>query len=156
MLIYLAIPFGHKEAEVRNKRFHAANACAAQLMADGFDVFSPISHNIPIAKIDCRRGWVHWERNDSALLKVCDQLVVLCLGGWRESEGVAAEIAIAKACGKPIRYLVHEDELSDTVDWSREPDIEPDEDVPELPRLSFKPDPNCGCFQIYYFVQSWS
>lgn len=154
-LIYLAIPFGHKDVSMRDRRFHAANACAAQLMANGFNIFSPISHNVPIARINSLRGWVHWERNDTAILKACDQLLVLCLDGWRESEGVAAEIAIAKQEGMPIRYLVHEDEIADKTDFDRAAEAEPDEDPPELPRLSFNPDPDCGGFQIYYFVPDW-
>jgi len=31
-------------------------------------------------------------------------LVVLMLDGWKESEGVLAEIELAKKTGKPIRY----------------------------------------------------
>lgn len=154
MLIYLAIPFGHAEAEVRERRFHAANACAAQLMADGFEVFSPISHNVPIARINTLRGWVHWERNDSALLKVCDELVVLCLDGWKESEGVAAEIVLAKQLGKPIKYLYHEDELVDVNDYDAIDDNgidSPDYVMPELRSIRFNPDPDSGGFCIYYF-----
>ncbi|MCP4786571.1 MAG: DUF1937 family protein [Fuerstiella sp.] len=35
----------------------------------------------------------------------CDEVVVLTLDGWRNSEGVQAEVRIAAELGKPVRYL---------------------------------------------------
>jgi hypothetical protein len=42
-------------------------------------------------------------------LRRCDEVVVLMLDGWERSEGVQAEIRIAEALGKPVRYRAAED-----------------------------------------------
>lgn len=39
------------------------------------------------------------------MMAACDELVVLLLPGWRESEGVQAEIDLALELDLPIRYL---------------------------------------------------
>jgi hypothetical protein len=38
-------------------------------------------------------------------LRGCDEIVVLMLDGWEESEGVRAELAIAAELSLPIGYL---------------------------------------------------
>jgi hypothetical protein len=42
---------------------------------------------------------------DRRFLARCAELVVLAVGGWRESPGVQAEIRIASESGKPVRYV---------------------------------------------------
>ena len=50
-------------------------------------------------------GWSFWEPHDNEHLAHCEEVVVLRLDGWRESEGVQAELDAAAALGKPVRYL---------------------------------------------------
>jgi hypothetical protein len=38
-------------------------------------------------------------------LRRCDELVILTLDGWRENEGVQAEIRLAHELGEPIRHV---------------------------------------------------
>lgn len=47
MRVYLATPYSHPDPKVREARFQAVNAVAAQLMRDGHHVYSPISHAHP-------------------------------------------------------------------------------------------------------------
>ena len=46
-----------------------------------------------------------YKEQDLAMLAVCDELVVLMLPGWRDSVGVAAEIAAAEELNMPITYM---------------------------------------------------
>ena len=103
---YLAVPYRHKDPKVVEERFKLVNAVAAQMMEDGDFVFSPISHSHPIALAGNLPGdWAYWEKYDRAMLENCLRLVVLCLPGWRESEGVQAEMKIASELGLPVTYV---------------------------------------------------
>jgi nucleoside 2-deoxyribosyltransferase len=105
-MIYLASPYSHPDAAVREQRFRSACQAAARLMRNGEVVFSPIAHGHPIALHGLPTDWRFWERHDREQLNRCDEVVVLTLDGWRESEGVQAEIRIAGELGKPVRYLM--------------------------------------------------
>ena len=48
--------------------------------------------------------WEFWAEQDRRQLELCDEVVVLMLPGWRESEGVRAEVALAEELGKSVRY----------------------------------------------------
>ena len=102
-MIYVASPYSHPDANVRQQRFEAACRAAAGMIRAGHAVFSPISHSCPI----CSHGnlpedWAYWEHVDRELLAKCDRMVVLALPGWHESPGVRAEIEIARELSKPI------------------------------------------------------
>lgn len=102
MKIYLALPYTGREQE----SFKEANQTAADLMSQGHIVFSPISHTHPIA-VQCGLPghWEFWRQFDIAFIEWCDELYVLCSEGWERSKGVKAEIDIALALGRRVRYL---------------------------------------------------
>ena len=104
-MIYLASPYSHSDANIRQQRFEAVCRMAAELMRRGEFVFSPIAHSHPIAAFGLPTHWEFWETIDREHLARCDEVVVLTLDGWRESEGVQAEIRIAAELGKRVRYL---------------------------------------------------
>ena len=114
-MIYLASPYSHPDPAIREERFRAACRAAAQLMRIGNIVFSPIVHSHPIALHGLPTDWRFWERHDREHLVRCDEVVVLMLNGWQESEGVHAEIRIAAELGKPVRYLEPESQLFPTL-----------------------------------------
>lgn len=100
--IYLAIPYTGREQE----SFEIANQRAADLMARGYAVFSPISHTHPIALAgDLPKHWEFWREYDICFLRWCDEVHVICLPGWEKSEGVRAEIEIARKLEKPIVFI---------------------------------------------------
>jgi hypothetical protein len=108
-LVYLACPYNHPDRAVRVRRFEAVNRVAAKLMNEGLHVFSPISHTHPIAEAgNLPLGWDYWQQYDRAYLTHCHKLIVLMLDGWRESKGVAGEVAIAEELGLPVEYIVVE------------------------------------------------
>ena len=104
--IYLAVPYSHPDAAVREARFNAVNRVAARLMKEGTHVFSPISHTHPIAsRWNLPTDWEYWASYDRVMLSNCDKLVVLMLDGWRDSVGVQAEIDIARELGMVIVFI---------------------------------------------------
>ena len=104
-LIYLASPYTHPDAAVRERRFLAA-AIAVGIMAQrGELALSPIAHSHHAATL-CGMGldWRAWQRLDLEQLRRCDALAVLTLPGWELSVGVRAEIAAARKMDKPVTY----------------------------------------------------
>ncbi len=113
-LWYLASPYSHKDAWVRELRFRAVARIAGRLRAEhGLATFCPISHSHPISKeilglVDPTDHdfWLSW---DEPFERLCDELLVAKLPGWEESRGVNREIVQFDKVGKPVTMLnVHE------------------------------------------------
>lgn len=106
-LTYLASPYSHEKEAVRQERFHAACAAAAKIMHEGYPVFCPIAHSHPIEVHGMRQRPDHefWMRQDIAILRKCERLVVLCIPGWDQSRGVNEEIHLAHRLGIPVEYM---------------------------------------------------
>jgi nucleoside 2-deoxyribosyltransferase len=104
-MIYLASPYSHPDPSVREQRFRAACRATAALLRAGEVVFSPIVHSHALVEFELPTAWSYWERFDRTYLERCDEVVVLMLDGWEDSVGVREEIGIARALGKPVRYL---------------------------------------------------
>lgn len=105
-LVYLATPYSHPDPLVRVFRFNAVNRAAAQLMAKGLHIYSPISHTHPIAmEGSLPLGWDFWQQYDRAILDACCRMIVLRLPGWEESKGVAAEMQIAQDLGLAVSFI---------------------------------------------------
>jgi nucleoside 2-deoxyribosyltransferase len=108
-MIYLASPYSHPDAAVRQHRFEEACRAAAALLRAGVSVLSPIAHSHPIAKYGMPTSWDYWSRLDREYLAHSDVLAVLTLPGWRESVGVQAEIRLAGELGMPVVYVAPSD-----------------------------------------------
>jgi len=121
-LVYLATPYSwkskskeigvnkpdikEKDRQVREERFEKVSEVAAKLFNAGFDVFSPISMSHPIAKYMENAGQFEaWEEFDYRMLLLSHILFVLCVDGWKESDGVTKEINFAKEQGIPVVYI---------------------------------------------------
>ncbi|MSQ96815.1 MAG: DUF1937 family protein [Gemmataceae bacterium] len=111
-MIYLASPYSHPDPAVRAQRFREACRAAAALVQAGRVVFAPVVHSHPLVEFGVPTDWAFWQQTDQRFLEQCDEVVILMLDGWRESVGVEAEIEIARAFGKPTRFL--EPSLGDT------------------------------------------
>lgn len=106
-MIYLAAPYSHASDIVRHQRFEQVTKIAASLVSSGQMVFSPITHSHPMmehAKLGA--GWRTWEELDRKVMLVCTDVYVVMLPGWKESEGVMAEISLAKQMGLKVRYFL--------------------------------------------------
>jgi len=104
-LCYLASPYTHADPYVREARFDAACRAAAALIRQGKVVFSPVCHSHPICRFGLPGDWQFWQGQDLKFLEMCNEVVVLKLDGWQQSVGVQAEIAKARALGKPVTFL---------------------------------------------------
>lgn len=109
MLHYLSSPYNHTDPIVMESRRIAACKKAAELIAKGIAVISPIAHNIAIQQVSkMDTGWDVWKDQDLAMLKACGKLLVLQLPGWESSKGIRAEVGFAIENGIPIEYIVAE------------------------------------------------
>ena len=104
-MIYLASPYTHPDPAVVEQRFEAVCRMAADLIRQGKTVFSPIAHSHSICRYGLPGDWQFWKQHDREYLSACDEVVVLKLEGWQESHGVQAEIALARALGKPVSFV---------------------------------------------------
>jgi hypothetical protein len=104
-MIYLASPYSHRHPVVRHARFDAACRAAAQLTLTGTPVLAPVIHGHALLRYGVPSDWPFWEPLATEYLRRCDKLIVLTLDGWRESQGVQAEMALAAALGKRVDYL---------------------------------------------------
>ena len=103
-MIYLAGPYSHPDALVREARFDAACRATADLVHAGRVVFSPIVHGHPLVRFGLPTDWSFWQWFNTEHLRRCDEMLVLQIDGWQESEGVRAEIELARAMGKRVSH----------------------------------------------------
>jgi hypothetical protein len=108
-MIYLASRYSHPDPLVREGRFDAACRAAAGLIRTGRPVIAPTVQGHSLFRYGVRGDWAFWEPFARDYLRRCDEVVVLTLDGWGDSEGVQAELALAKALGKRVGYLHAED-----------------------------------------------
>ena len=104
-MIYLASPYTHVDAAVRESRFDEACLATSTLMRAGLSVYSPIVHSHPLVRYGLPIHWEFWQAHDCEHLRRCDEVIVLTLDGWKVSRGVQAEIALAIQLKLPIRQL---------------------------------------------------
>jgi hypothetical protein len=104
-MIYLAAPYSHPDPTVREERYQKVCEVTAILIRAGFPVFSPITHSHPLVAYGLPTDWRFWSRLDEIYLKRCTMLLVLTFEGWDESEGVKAEIEMAKQLGIPLCHM---------------------------------------------------
>lgn len=104
-MIYLASPYTHVDAAIRESRFVASCLATSVLMHAGLHVFSPIVHSHPLVRFGLPVEWEFWQSHDCEHLRRCDELLVLTLDGWKSSRGVQAEIGMATEFGLPIHFL---------------------------------------------------
>jgi len=103
--IYLAVPYSHDKDHIKAMRTILVDAKAADLMEQGYRVFSPISHSVPISRFtsdENNESYDFWLNQDFWILDACDELHILCLDGWAQSKGVLAEIQRAEDKGMKI------------------------------------------------------
>ena len=87
-------------------RVQAASEYIAELTKQGFVCYSTVSamHHISV-DFDLPKSWEYWKKHCEIMIMHAYEVHVLCLDGWKESEGVQAEIEIAKMFSKKIKYI---------------------------------------------------
>lgn len=106
--VYLASPYSHPEASVRDERHRLACKKTAQYINKGLAVFCPIAHTHHVADhMDekLRMDFDLWMKVDLPMVRMAKELHVLCIDGWRSSRGVTREIEYASLLGIPVRQV---------------------------------------------------
>ena len=103
-MIYLASPYTHPDAQVREARFRAACRKTADMLRDGVLTYSPIVHSHPLSLLGLPGDWPFWAAHNERMLESSSALHVLQLPGWEESRGIQAEVQIAGGLHLPVRY----------------------------------------------------
>ena len=117
-LIYLASPYSHADASVRDNRFTAVCRVASGLLSKGFLVHSPIAHSHPIATVGELSGhWEQWKALDLRMLDCCDELWVVDMDGWMQSVGIHEETSYALGKGKPC-WLFNAETMTKREIWA--------------------------------------
>ena len=108
-VVYLACPYGDGDARLRRERFEAATRAAAQLIKQGYIVYSPITMTHPIDAVlgggKETLGSDYWVDYDKAFMDFCSEMIILRAPGWDESRGIKREIEYFAAREKPIRLM---------------------------------------------------
>ena len=107
-MIYLASPYTYHEGSPAHRqgrtkdRVSIATNFEVELLNAGLCVYNAIrmGHGI----WDAVHEDFDWYDYSDRIVRICDAVVVLQQEGWGRSEGVAAEINLAKTCGIPVRY----------------------------------------------------
>lgn len=101
--IYLAIPYtGFEEHS-----FNLSNEIAAELIQQGYLVYSPISMSHPIAKTGkMKGGWEFWKKLDFEFILWCDEVMIIDFDdeAVENSIGVQDELKFARENGKIISH----------------------------------------------------
>lgn len=112
-LIYLASPYSNPSPEIRAYRYRKAIECAADLIKQGYLVFSPIAHSHGIALRLGKdfKGFENWREFDLRMLASCDILVVAEIRGWEESCGIKIEIRKARKWNIKVKFCIFDGKL---------------------------------------------
>lgn len=107
--VYLGSPYTRYVEGIESAYVEACKA-AAKLISRGYPAYSPIAHTHPVAMYGGLDPLNHdlWLEADRPLMDAAAALVVLMLPGWKESLGLAHEIAVFRQAGKPIIYAMPE------------------------------------------------
>ena len=103
---YLASPYS-KYSSGNEEAFQEVALQTGLLVQAGVPVFSPIAHTHPIALYAGMDPLDHtiWLPCDRPMMDAAGGIIVCMMDGWRESYGVAHEIEVFRAAGKPVVFM---------------------------------------------------
>lgn len=108
MIDYVAAPYSHPSAMVRDQRMHMFWEAMAALVREGRHPVSPMSL-VPLARYGLPDNWPFWTSYSLNLIKMVaampgSRLVVVMANEWESSSGVRAEIEAAQALNLPTVF----------------------------------------------------
>jgi hypothetical protein len=104
-MIYLASPYSHEKAWVREFRYKKTYEFTRYCTMKGELIFSPVVYGHQFVEKDkAVISYSFWQPFNEHMILACSEMRVLCLMGWKESKGVRAELAFAEAHGMPITF----------------------------------------------------
>lgn len=106
--VYLASPYSHADSRTRAIRYWEILHHAADAMAAGTVIYSPIVHGHNIAELlpdALLLDHEFWMLQSLPMLRKADELWVIMIDGWKTSEGVTREVEFARDNGIPVKYI---------------------------------------------------
>ena len=104
-MIYLAAPYSHPDWYVVCERMTKFYEKQVELINSGHLVVSPLDKVYMSTAYNTNTTWEFWQRYSQELLTRCEIVYILMIDGWKESQGVQAEIELATKLNKPIVYI---------------------------------------------------
>lgn len=106
MDIFVVSPYSDDDNDVINQRALDADMYVGELTRQGKVCYSAISAMRHLLSVCGLPGtWAYWRMHCERMMIHASEVHVLCLDGWEQSEGVKAEIEIAKIFNKKITYV---------------------------------------------------
>lgn len=111
-MIYLASPYTSPDPLLRKTRFLLVEQVTAQLIEEGYFIYSPIVHcHAFVEKYALDSTFTYWRQYNIDMIRRADELWVLTIPGYLESRGVTAEIDFARLAGLEIKWVNEEGKL---------------------------------------------
>ena len=105
-MIYIASPYTHPSASMRQQRYLAAQEYNAYLLSQRRIAYSPIAHCHPMAENHGMPTDIdYWRHFNAEMLRKASALHILMLEGWKESIGVQWEKHVAYTMLLPISHI---------------------------------------------------
>lgn len=107
-MIYLASPYSHADADVRERRFQAVASFVSHIMltTPNIVIYSPILHSHQLASLyGLPDDFYFWQTHSLHMLDLSSSMWVLALDGYRNSRGVQEETLYAAQKEIPIRMM---------------------------------------------------
>ena len=93
MFMYLATPYTSGNLSSLQFNYDRAVEAQAYLAINGHTVVSPIAlHHKGALRYDIPKDYGYWQAHSQNLLRAASGLIILDIGGWDRSRGVADEI----------------------------------------------------------------
>lgn len=105
---YLASPYSHPIASIREQRAFEVNRFSGKLLAAGVHVYATIwaTHRACVHH-DLPKDHLFWLAFNKAFIDPSAGVIVCDIDGWRESKGCQQEIEYARDTGKPVWLCDH-------------------------------------------------
>lgn len=104
--IYLASPYSSVYSKIRNDRFIAAQKAILWLLRQRINAFSPIVQWHPIAVTEkLPKDFKTWINFNHTMIRRSSAVMILCIPGWKESDGIKNEISYSKRMNIPLFFL---------------------------------------------------
>lgn len=112
-MIYFASPYTSDDLDIEKVRYMNVCLKMAELINKGYAIFSPIAmyHGVSVYGnlnkdySNLSKDFETWKRINHYFLSLCNELWILMLEGWEDSEGIKQEIEWAKELQLPIHYI---------------------------------------------------
>lgn len=105
-MIYLASPYSHPDADVRDFRYKAALETTLEFIKRGIVCFSPIVYGRAM-ELEIGTDYLSWKTFNDDMVNNSTQIWVLRIPGWQESKGVTYEIGLARQLDKPVMHMAY-------------------------------------------------